>query len=162
MSSLDKQKNRTNLVMKPITATRSGLTLSALLLAMASGACGSSPTTPTAGPPPPPAPTLSMIQAQIFDSSCTTCHTDVGRTPAAGLNVKSGSAFANLVGVPSSGLPGAVRVIAGNPNSSYLVQKLEGAAGIAGLRMPRNGPPYLTDAQVKMIRDWIAAGALNN
>jgi hypothetical protein len=42
------------------------------------------------------------------------------------------------------------------------VQKLEGAPGIAGLRMPRNGPPFLTDAQVKMIRDWITAGALNN
>jgi mono/diheme cytochrome c family protein len=105
---------------------------------------------------------LSLIQTQIFDPGCATCHTDVGRTPSAGLNLKSGSAFANLVSVPSSGLPGAVRVIAGNANNSYLVQKLEGAAGIAGLRMPRNGPPFLTDAQVKMIRDWIAAGALNN
>jgi len=28
--------------------------------------------------------------------------------------------------------------------------------------MPRNGPPYLSDPQVQMIRDWIAAGALNN
>jgi hypothetical protein len=66
------------------------------------------------------------------------------------------------VGVPSVGLAGAVRVIAGNPNSSYLVQKLEGAPNIVGSRMPRNGPPFLSDAQVKMIRDWIAAGALNN
>lgn len=144
---------------KRITATRSGLTLGALLLAMASGACGSSPTAPAASAP--PAPTLSMIQAQIFDTTCATCHTDVGRNPAAGLNLKSGSAFANLVNVASSGLPGAVRVIPGNANGSYLVQKIEGAPGIAGLRMPRNGTP-LTDAQTKMIRDWIAAGALNN
>jgi hypothetical protein len=103
-----------------------------------------------------------MIQTQIFDTSCTTCHTDVGRNPSAGLNLKSGSAFANLVGVPSSNSPGAVRVIAGNANNSYLVQKIEGAAGIVGLRMPRNGPPFLSDAQAKMIRDWITAGALNN
>jgi mono/diheme cytochrome c family protein len=103
-----------------------------------------------------------MIQTQIFDPGCATCHTDVGRTPAGGLNLRPGSSFAGLVNVASTGQPGAVRVVPGNPNTSYLVQKLEGAAGIAGLRMPRNGPPYLTDAQVKMIRDWIAAGAPNS
>ncbi len=141
-----------------ITATRSGLTLGALLLAMASGACGDdSPTTPSGTT----TPTLSMIQTQIFDPSCSGCHTDVGRTPAAGLNLKSGSAFANLVGVASSNSPGATRVIAGNANGSYIVQKLEGAAGIVGERMPRSNAP-LSEAQIKMVRDWITAGALNN
>ena len=141
-----------------ITAQRSALTLGALLLAMASGACGSSPAAPSA----PAAPTLSIIQLQICDTGCAPCHTDVGRTPAAGLNLRAGTSFANLVGVPSSNSPGAVRVIAGNPNNSYLVQKIEGAAGIVGLRMPRGGPPFLSDAQATMIRDWIAAGAQNN
>ena len=145
---------------KRITATRTGLTLGTLLLAMAAGACGSSPTTPT--PPANTAPTLAQIQTQIFDPGCATCHTDVGRTPSAGLNLKAGSSFAQLVGVASSNNPGAVRVIAGNANGSYIVQKLEGAPSIVGLRMPRNGPPFLTDAQVKFIRDWITAGALNN
>ena len=144
---------------KRIPAARSGPTLGALLFAMASGACGSDPTTPT---PTLTAPTLSTIQTQIFDTSCTSCHTDVGRNPSAGLNLKSGAAFANLVGVPSSNSPGAVRVIAGNANGSYLVQKLDGAAGIVGQRMPRNGPPFLSDAQITMVRDWITAGALNN
>ena len=64
--------------------------------------------------------------------------------------------------VPSSASAGAVRVIPGNPNGSYLVQKIEGAPGIVGLRMPRTGPPHLSEAQVKMIRDWIAAGAPNS
>ena len=133
----------------------------AILLATTAAACGSSsPTTPTS--PASTAPTLTQIQTQIFDPGCATCHTDVGRTPSAGLNLKAGTSFAQLVGVGSSGLPGAVRVIAGNANGSYIVQKLEGAPGIAGLRMPRNGPPFLTDAQVKFIRDWITAGALNN
>jgi hypothetical protein len=53
-------------------------------------------------------------------------------------------------------------VIAGNPSGSYLVQKLEGAPDIVGLRMPRNGPPFLTDAQVALIRQWIQNGAPNN
>ena len=146
--------------MKRITATQLGLPVGALLLAMAAGACTSSPTASTSTTS--TAPTLAQIQTQIFDPGCSPCHTDVGRTPSGALNLKAGSAFANLVNVQSSGLPGAVRVIAGNASGSYIVQKLEGAAGIAGLRMPRNGPPYLTDAQVKMIRDWITAGALNN
>lgn len=143
-----------------ITAPRLSLTLGALLLAIVASACGSSPMTPT--PPVNTAPTLTQIQAQIFDPVCTTCHTDVGRSPSAGLNLKAGSAFGQLVGVASSNNPGAIRVIPGDANGSYLVQKLEGATGIVGSRMPRNGPPFLTDAQIKVIRDWIAAGALNN
>lgn len=141
-----------------IATTRHGLTLG-LLLAVGAGACSDKSSTPTS---PSTAPTLTMIQSQIFDTGCASCHTDVGRTPAGGTNLKAGSSFAALVNVASTGLAGATRVIPGNPNGSYLVQKLEGAAGIVGLRMPRSGPPFLSEAQVRMIRDWIAAGALNN
>ena len=132
--------------------------------AMAAGCGSSSPTTPSAtpAPPAPAGPTFSQIQAEILTPTCSPCHTDEGRNPSGGLNLKSGSAYSNLVGVASTGKPGATRVIAGNPSGSYLVQKLEGAADIAGLRMPRNGPPYLTDAQVTLIRQWIQNGALNN
>ena len=142
-----------------IAAPRTGLALGALLLAMAIGACSKSPTAPT---PASTAPTLSAIQTQIFDPGCTSCHTDVGRTASGTINLRAGSSFAALVNVPSSGKPGAIRVIPGNPNDSYLVQKLEGAPGIVGTRMPRPGPTFLTEAQVKMIRDWIAAGAPNS
>jgi len=131
-------------------------------VAMAAG-CGSSssPTTPT--PPTATGPTFStQIQAQILTPACVPCHTDDGRTPSGGMNLKSGVAYSSLVGVASTGKPGAIRVIAGNPSGSYLVQKLEGAADIVGLRMPRNGPPYLTDAQVALIRQWIQNGAPNN
>jgi hypothetical protein len=53
-------------------------------------------------------------------------------------------------------------VIPNNANGSYLVQKLEGAADIVGRRMPPAGPPFLTDAQVALIRQWITEGARNN
>ena len=142
-----------------IAAPRTGLALGALLLAMAIGACSKSPTAPT---PASTAPTLSAIQTQIFDAECTSCHTDVGRTPSSGLNLKAGSSFRALANVPSVGKAGATLVVPGNANGSYLIQKLEGDAGIVGLRMPRTGPPFLTEAQVKMIRDWIAAGAPNS
>ena len=144
-----------------VSRVTSGIVTLAGVAMMATGCSSSNPTTPT--PTPTSTVTFSQqIQAQILTPACTSCHTDEGRTPSGGLNLKSGSAYAALVGVASTGKPGATRVIAGNPSGSYLVQKLEGASDIVGLRMPRNGPPYLTDAQVALIRLWIQNGAPNN
>lgn len=121
------------------------------------------------GPTPNLAPTFSSIQREIFSTqdasgrlACTQCHTNVGRTPAAGLNLLEGAAYAALVGRPSVNNPGAVFVIPGDPDNSYLVKKLEGAPGIVGLRMPRNNGPFLTEGQMLVIRRWIQEGAANN
>ena len=142
---------------------RFGFTFSVLALAVFVVAAGCGTSSPSAPSPTPSGVSFAQqIQAQILTPACTSCHTDDGRTPSGGLNLKAGSAYAALVGVASSSKPGATRVIAGNPSGSYLVQKIEGAADIVGLRMPRNGPPFLSDAQVAMIRQWIQAGALNN
>jgi hypothetical protein len=65
------------------------------------------------------------------------------------------------VGASSRLKPGAVLVVPGDPENSYLVHKLEGRADIAGLRMPRIGPP-LTDGQIQIIEAWIAQGARND
>ena len=135
--------------------------LALAVLGVAAG-CGkdSSPTAPSQATA-----TVSFaqqIQTGILTPGCTSCHTDDGRTPSGGLNLRAGVSYAGLVGVASSAKAGATRVIAGNPSGSYLVQKLEGAADIVGLRMPRNGPPFLTDAQVALIRLWIQNGAPNN
>jgi hypothetical protein len=135
--------------------------LLSLSVLVAAAGCSSSNSSPSA----PSTPTVSFatqIQAQILNPACTACHTDDGRTPSSNLNLKSGVAISNLVNVASVGKAGAVRVIPGNPSGSYLIQKLEGAADIVGLRMPRNGPPYLTTDQVALIRQWIQNGAPNN
>jgi hypothetical protein len=154
-------------------ATTSALALGLMAL-LFTVACGSSSpsysTAPTPTPTPTPgggggggtAPTLTDVQTQIFNQYCTSCHTGNGRTPSGGMSLDATASYAALVNVGSSGKPGAIRVIPGDPDNSFLVQKLEGAAGIVGLRMPRTGPPYLTDAQVLLVRQWIAAGALNN
>jgi hypothetical protein len=122
--------------------------------------------TTVAGPTPDLEPTFASIQNDIFqttDSSgrtrCLQCHTSTGRNPSGGLNLNPDVAYENLVNAPSVGQPGAIRVIPGNPDNSYLVKKLEGAAGIAGRRMPTTGPPFLTDGQIKIVRRWIAIGA---
>jgi hypothetical protein len=120
------------------------------------------------GPTPNLAPTFSSIQRDIIQasdsagrSSCTLCHTSVGRAPSAGLDL-SGNSFGQLVNVGSRNKPGATMVIPGDPDNSYLIQKLEGTAGIVGLRMPRNGPPFMTDGQVQIVRRWILLGAKND
>jgi len=121
------------------------------------------------GPSPDLTPTLSSIQKEIFETTdangrqaCVACHTNVGRTPAGGLNLVAGSSYAALVNAASLGKPGEVLVVPGNPDASYLVKKLEGDSGITGKRMPRNGPPYLTSGQVLVIRRWVQAGAKND
>jgi len=119
-----------------------------------------------AGPTPSLEPTFASIQRDIFESTdsagrtaCTNCHTSTGRNPSGGMNLNHDVAYEQLVNAAVRGKPGATRVIPGDPDNSYLVQKLEGAASIAGRRMPNNGPPYLTDGQILIVRRWIAIGA---
>jgi hypothetical protein len=121
------------------------------------------------GPTPSLEPTFASIQREIFESTdsagrtaCTNCHTSTGRNPSGGMNLIHDLAYDQLVNVPVNGKPGAIRVIPGNPDGSYIVQKLEGTSGIVGRRMPNNGPPYLTDGQILIIRRWIAIGAPRN
>ena len=122
-----------------------------------------------AGPTPDLQPTFSSIQQHVFETTdaagraqCTGCHTDQGRTPAGGLNLRREAAYAALVGVRSGQRSDVMRVSPGDPNSSYLVQKLEGLSQITGMRMPRTGGPYLTEGQMMIIRRWIERGAPND
>lgn len=119
-----------------------------------------------AGPTPNLEPTFSSIQTNIFSNTdsagrtaCTSCHTNQGRTPTGGLTLLPEVSYASLVNSPSTRKAGAILVVPGDPDASYLVQKLEGRAGIVGVRMPRNGPPYLTEGQMVIIRRWIELGA---
>jgi hypothetical protein len=47
------------------------------------------------------------------------------------------------------------------PCDSVLYQKLT-ASPPFGARMPRNGPPFLTEGEIQLIHDWIAEGARAN
>ena len=84
------------------------------------------------------------------NQACLNCHVPGGI--AGFLDLRPEVAYNNLVNAPSRQKPGAMLVVPGDPDNSYLIQKLEGRAGIAQLRMPRNGPPYLTDGQILVIR----------
>jgi hypothetical protein len=147
---------------------RALLGAAALVLAVAGVSCDEKLSDLT-GPTPNLEPTFSSIQREIFDTTdssgrlaCTNCHTNVGRNPSGGLNLVSGISYANLIRVASVGKPGAVRVIPGDPDNSYIIHKLEGNPDIVGVRMPRGNGPYLTDGQILVIKRWIANGAPNN
>lgn len=109
--------------------------------------------------PPTPPPTFSSIRTQIFEIWCVACHSGVGR--AGDLRLDANAAYDELVNARSVGKPGAVRVIPGDPNDSYLIHKLEGRSDIIGGRMPMGGP-FLPQTDIDMIRTWIAQGAPNN
>jgi hypothetical protein len=120
-----------------------------------------------AGPTPDLEPTFSAIQRDIFNApdsagrlACTGCHNSVG-VRINGMNLTGAGAYAAIVNARSVGKPGAIRVVPGDPDASYLVQKIEGAPGIVGVRMPQT-PPYLTPGQIAVIRRWIELGAANN
>lgn len=139
-----------------------------LVAALSASACDES-LRDVAGPSPNLQPTFASIQREIFSASdssgrasCTQCHTNVGRTPAAGLALNEGAAFAALVGQASRAKPGAVLVVPGDPDGSYLIHKLDGRSDIVGQRMPRTSGPFLTPGQSSILRRWIALGARND
>jgi hypothetical protein len=100
-------------------------------------------------------PTFDAIQANIFTPVCEQCHS--GATAPVGLRLDAANAYALLVGVPSGEQPGLLRVKTGDPDNSYLIQKLEGRAA-SGERMPAGLPPLL-QSEIDVVRSWIAAGA---
>ena len=111
------------------------------------------------GQPPPPAPPANtdfqQIQDTVFTPICTACH--IGASAPRGLRLDAANSYAMLVNVASVEVPGLLRVNPGNPDQSYLVQKIEGTAAVGG-RMPLGGPPLPPD-RISLVRQWIAAGA---
>jgi hypothetical protein len=108
-------------------------------------------------------PTFAVVQERVFGPrGCRvqTCH---GADAAGGLDLQAGAAWEGLVGVPAANpiaaAAGAVRVVPGDPDASFLVRKLVGplAAG-EGDPMPVVGtrPDPL---EIDLVRAWIAAGA---
>ena len=75
------------------------------------------------------------------------------------MNLEAGNSAASLINVVSSGDPTQTRVIPFDPSGSLVIKKLEGTQAV-GARMPRDGPPYLSQETIDVIRQWIFDGAL--
>lgn len=104
-------------------------------------------------------PSFAMHIQEIFDRiGCTNgpCH---GTQKSAGLDLRSGSAYTNLVDVQATS-EDRLRVSPGDSRNSYLVIKLEGRMEV-GARMPVTGG-FLAAVDLNNIKNWIDRGARNN
>lgn len=98
---------------------------------------------------------FDRIQATILTPICTVCH--AGANAPLGLRLDADNSYLMLVGVPSVEVPSLLRVDPGNPDDSYLVQKIEGTAAV-GAQMPLGGPSLPVDS-MQLVRQWIRDGA---
>ncbi len=108
---------------------------------------------------------FKSIQAHLFDKSCATVGCHLGTSPAAGLNLDASESFAELA---SNGSLGIRFVTAGDPDNSYLLNKLIGE-NINGVRMPAKSTTTGLEAAsavssdtISAVRKWITDGALDN
>jgi Bacterial Ig-like domain len=114
------------------------------------------PVTPGGGGGGPLTADFQSIQDNVFTPICTKCHE--GASAPEGLQLDTAHSYALLVGVASAEQPTVLRVEAGDPDSSYIIRKLQGSPGISGQQMPFGGP-YLPQSTIDVIRQWITNGA---
>jgi len=101
-------------------------------------------------------PALESIQEHVFGPHCLRCHS--GTSAPQGLRLDdAGTSYANLVNVRSSQMPLQLRVAPGDPDASYLIDKLEGTQ-LLGTQMPQGAAP-LPAEDIAVIREWITRGA---
>ena len=135
------------------------LTLPVFAVSACDGGDGSGQIAP---PTPSPifGPNFSEIQESVFTVTCATSGCHAGASAPQGLRLDAANSFGLLVNVASMEVPSLLRVEPGDPDDSYLIQKLEGTAAV-GERMPLGSPP-LEQAQIDVIRQWILDGAIDD
>ena len=92
------------------------------------------------------APVYSDVR-QIFQTRCIKCHS--GKQAPEGLHLDSYKG----VMAGSEDMP---VIIKGQPARSELVKRIK---GISMPRMPKDGPPWLSEDEIRLIENWIAKGA---
>jgi mono/diheme cytochrome c family protein len=84
---------------------------------------------------------------KIFQVRCVKCHG--GTRPPEGLYLDS------YKGVMAGSKDMQV-IVKGDPGKSELLKRIK---GISKPRMPKDGPPWLSEDDIMLIEKWIAAGA---
>ncbi|HVG24349.1 MAG TPA: hypothetical protein VND45_09370 [Thermoanaerobaculia bacterium] len=104
--------------------------------------------------------TFTRVQNEIFTPTCAAigCHDPLGQQSQ--LILSPNRAYAQTVNQASVEMPNVQRVRPNDPDNSYLYRKITGV-NITGDRMPLNRGP-LSDAEIKLVRDWIRRGAPND
>jgi hypothetical protein len=95
-----------------------------------------------------------LIDRPSTEGGCS-CHN-------AGAGAPAGFDMTSLTAMRRGGATsGAKIIIPGDPCNSVLAQKLSPAPP-TGARMPLVGPPFWTNDEQQLLRDWIAEGAKPN
>jgi Carboxypeptidase regulatory-like domain len=99
------------------------------------------------------------VQAVFDRYGCTGCHPGVNSS----LDLREGRSYGDLVGIRALADPELVRVVAGDPSTSFLYLKLGGDPPVGdipaiGTRMPPRAPPIEAD-HLDLVRRWIEQGA---
>ena len=84
--------------------------------------------------------------APIMQQHCVMCHS--------GPSAVRGVRLDTIDGILEGGERGPI-VNSGDPGSSELIRRIKGDSTP---RMPMTGPPYLTNAEVAVLEEWIASG----
>lgn len=105
---------------------------------------------------------FAQVQDVFAEYSCASCHPGVNRS----LDLRPGKAYAQIVGVEAVEDPRLVRIVAGDPDRSFLFQKIAGDPALGdipaiGSRMPQ-GAARMDEADIELVRRWIEQGAKND
>ena len=90
----------------------------------------------------------------IFAENCALAGCHAGTPPMMNLKLTEDEFLQRTVNQPSIENPKMLRIKPGEPDSSYLIQKIMGAEGIIGQKMPFGRDP-LSSAQIATIIEWI-------
>jgi hypothetical protein len=106
-------------------------------------------------------PTFTELHERVLQPSCVfaTCH-QKGASAAGMMPLDRDVAHASLVDAAAVGAPGRIRVIPGDPEQSYVIEKITSPTPTAGEQMPPDAP--LEAERVELIRAWIEAGAADD
>jgi hypothetical protein len=124
-------------------------------VALATAACGGGGEETDLGEPV----SYSQVQALFDKHGCIGCHPGVNPS----LDLTAENSYDQLVGIQALEDPTLYRVVAGDPERSFLYLKIGGAPPVAdipaiGTRMPPGAPP-IPRADMDVIRRWILQGA---
>ena len=99
---------------------------------------------------PPSAPPTWREVAPLFNTYCIRCHRDGGEMGEAP------EGFVLLSHDEATDTSKRARIVPGRPEASELLRRVRGQSWI---RMPLDGPPWLSAEQEQLLSDWIAGGA---